>query len=878
MVSRFSDLVVQTLKCWLTACIVLLSGSYYTFSQQTGSAVDGLEIPLLEEESVNLSERDYDRIYLKYSRAKSAADIGLDSLALDLVEELLNEEVILFEDFNRQLESLAVRLYLDKGQVDEAESYMERLSEDPNSEYFFLSALIEYWRGDFALLEENLSAVEFEDLTSNDQAWFYFLLGVVASNAGDNESSIRAFDSALDSAQNASQLSHLNRMIWRDEILSGSASDELEVSLKVQIENAIYPVIASQLVQQYAIVLVAMGRTDEAVLALENQNALLSDEFREQKDRLLMMISILAGGGKSRLAIENILLEGEDTQIREMAFYYRLQDFGDEPQDDFLEVLGRILERNPEDMLRDPSWYLFGLEAYENGELDEAESWANELFQNTEDSGLEMSSLRLLAAIYWSRQPPQYRIAAERLIQLDTLIEDDTERLYNRKLIGDSYYFNGDYLNAFSYYDPLLENADQSEFSDQLIYKMIDSLIQLNQMERAETLLGQRFLSANEEAAEFLWAAEWNYVINQINLGNIDSVKARVQMLWESFEYDVNTPWQLIAHLRLGWLNAYLNYNDNNPDQVIGILDQLLSLEQLQISDNDLIRTVVYPELLILKARTLLQTGQVDEAFALFDDVRVLDVIDKAALTYLIEARYYGGQGDSLSAQRSLVELADKYPQSVYAPVALYEAALSVESRNTRSSDQEAIRIYSRIAEDFSEHSLAFIAKLKQGDILRKSNNFVVAAQFYEQMINDFPDESRIHLAEIALAESYFALGSTNQNYIEQAFRIFEQLLDISTIPIDLRLEAGTKAALALKQLDVEDRFVDVLWRVVNQVIGEDTESLNLGVSGRYWLARAVVELSDVFQNTGENEQLNTLYELSNRLGLPAINIMRNRL
>ena len=58
------------------------------------------------------------------------------------------------------------------------------------------------------------------------------------------------------------------------------------------------------------------------------------------------------------------------------------------------------------------------------------------------------------------------------------------------------------------------------------------------------------------------------------------------------------------------------------------------------------------------------------------------------------------------------------------------------------------------------ETSRLLAARMKQGDILRKRNDFPAAQQVYEELVNKFPRRPDVVLAQLALAETHNAQSS----------------------------------------------------------------------------------------------------------------------
>ena len=161
---------------------------------------------------------------------------------------------------------------------------------------------------------------------------------------------------------------------------------------------------------------------------------------------------------------------------------------------------------------------------------------------------------------------------------------------------------------------------------------------------------------------------------------------------------------------------------------------------------------------------------------------------------------------------------------------------------------------------------------------MRKTNQFALAISFYENLLADYRGDSRIYLVEMALGESYLAMGSSRIDYIDQSVQILERVFDRSNLPLEVRLEAGTKAAIGLDKVGRDFRSQDMLWRVLTLVEREPASGLKLGASGKYWLARATLMLSDRLIANGARSEVEQLIELAEAMKLPGVNLIKNKL
>src|SRR5262249_54164992 len=122
---------------------------------------------------------------------------------------------------------------------------------------------------------------------------------------------------------------------------------------------------------------------------------------------------------------------------------------------------------------------------------------------------------------------------------------------------------------------------------------------------------------------------------------------------------------------------------------------------------------------------------------------------DAAISSYLVEAVHYELQEKIDQARKTLVSLIDNpdpdYKKSAYYPRALYRLAELSERlgreenlKEARQRIEDLLEILNKRSEGAQE-DLAFAARLKEGDIFRKLNDFPSAQRAYDELVNKYP-------------------------------------------------------------------------------------------------------------------------------------------
>ena len=125
----------------------------------------------------------------------------------------------------------------------------------------------------------------------------------------------------------------------------------------------------------------------------------------------------------------------------------------------------------------------------------------------------------------------------------------------------------------------------------------------------------------------------------------------------------------------------------------------------------------------------------------------------------LLEASFHYHRDDLVRAQQLNVKLADDYPDNTMAPLALLEAAQFAEKRGSENFYKEALSLLERLISQYPSHGLVYYARLRQGHLFRKLNQFGNAQQIYANLLNQYPEHPELHLALLSNADCQLAPG-----------------------------------------------------------------------------------------------------------------------
>jgi tetratricopeptide (TPR) repeat protein len=268
----------------------------------------------------------------------------------------------------------------------------------------------------------------------------------------------------------------------------------------------------------------------------------------------------------------------------------------------------------------------------------------------------------------------------------------------------------------------------------------------------------------------------------------------------------------------------------------------------------------------LLQGEALFALGREAQALAALAKLRAdFPRSDAAVYSYFDEAEHDAARDNTVEAQRLLTKLAHDFPDNPYAPYALFQAALQAERRG-QDHLLEANQAIEDLVKNYPQSELVFAARLKQGDLLRKLNQFPQAQQAYEALVNQYPQRQDIALAQLALAETHNAQAANEPSHAESALVLFEHVRDRRDAPLDARVEAGFNIGWLRARRGEAAKAEEAWWRDVVTAFLLDPEYANqLGDKGRYWMTRTLLELGALYEKQEKLEQAKEAWLLIQR-------------
>jgi tetratricopeptide (TPR) repeat protein len=337
----------------------------------------------------------------------------------------------------------------------------------------------------------------------------------------------------------------------------------------------------------------------------------------------------------------------------------------------------------------------------------------------------------------------------------------------------------------------------------------------------------------------------------------------------------------------MAWLQAKLSFDNNQPAETIRLIEAQLKTP-LQITPR--LKAEITSFLMLLKARAEFAVGREPVALETLKQLRVDHAKTEAAISsYLIEAEYYDGHDKIDEARKTLIGLTDNadYKASPYVPYALYRLAMLSERLGREENLIEAnqrIEDLVKLPAANADQMLIFTARLRQGDIFRKRNDYPAAQRAYEELINSYGQRPDVVLAQLALADCHSAQLSNDTTpedleHGDKAQLILEKLRDRFDAPRDVRVEAGYKLGLLLTRRGKLDEAAKVWWNdVISPFLIDEVEPTQPDAKRPWWLARTLYDLGDLQEKRGRPDEARVAFLLLLQKRLPYGEVARARL
>lgn len=791
-------------------------------------------------------------------RAASALQAGFSATAAVIYRELL-ADLSLPAAARPRVQQALITALLDAGDVSAAENELAAYDGPKDSPFRLRAGLVAANARRLPAARAELGEVNGEDLPASDRPWWHFLQAQIADLEGDVPRATAQYEQAVQTAVSEQQ---------RARFALGQAQTLLKVQPPDEARLATMRANAEQFqgtragyvwARTYATALAALRREAEARALLQRHLTVLPASERETADQFRLLLGLIAGEAsvEGRRAFLELVRNGLRPETQRTALYAlargtRSTGEREQLRRDLSELIGGgQLHPIIEDLL-----LVRAQAALADRQFNAAEQDARLLLDRFPGSPLKAAALGVRLAVAWEAR--LYRTAADVSTQLRAVLPPGRERSELGVLLAEAFFRSGDFKNAADAYEAALREAPQVVPTGRLIFQRVLSDVRADRLDEAARLLDE--MAGNTAFdLESRWQAEWNLVREMQARGRTDQARGRVERLVGGA---AGAPVPDELRIRLLWLRAKLSFDIGDFAAAVQQADELLArLAGAQVDAN--LNAEVAGTAQLLKAQALLELGRDAEGAALLEKLRAEHRHAKVAVySFIVQAARQAKRGELAAAQKTLVDMVDANPGSEYAPFALYEAALYAERQGLDANLRYAYERLEDLVRKYPRDDLVFYARLKQGDLLRKLNDFGAARLVYEDLINNRGQHPDVLLAQFALASTLFAQGANNPGNYEAAGAIYERLRDLPTAPTDLRVEAGFMWGYAQARRGQPQSAQTIYWGVIDAFLLDAARAAQLGATGRYWISRTLLELGQQLEEGGRIDEAQRAYRL----------------
>lgn len=808
----------------------------------------------------------------RFEAAERALEMGFPSIAEGLFQELAGEPKA---DRSRAVLGLASAL-LEEDRPAEAEQALEHQVGGRGSAWHLRAGLAAAQQRRFDGVRTALGQVKVEELAAGDRGWFYFLHGVAADAAGDLGKARENFEQAENAAGSEAAKARFALAREQARLRASAVNDNVLEDMRRNVERYQGRKIGYDYAKTYAAMLAATGRKNDAINVLQRQLMTTPAEEKGATDDFRLLLGLIAGGGEGagRAALASLLANGSDPMKQRVALQALARDATTPAARVQLRAdLDRLLAATPASRIVEDLLAFRAQLALTGKDYAQAEEDARTLLQRFPGSPLKVRALGVLTSAAWEQR--RYRTAADLAGKAAAELPGGALRAQFNVLVAEAWFRAKDFRTAADAYAAALRETPDGAAAGDLMFQRLLAEIEGGRVAAAEKLLDEL---ARQPAftPEDRWQAEWNLARALQLGGKTATAYERVNRLLAAGAPAGALPEELRA--RMAWLQARLSLEAGAPARTLQLVDALAAGS---VNLAPALKMEIGSTAALLKAEALFALQREPAALAQLQQVRSdFPKSDAAVYSYIVEADHYAKIDQTAEAQRLLTKLADDFPDNkTYAPLALYQAALQAERRGQDANYIEANKLIEQLVTRYPRSELVFYARLKQGDLLRKLNQFPQAQQVYETLVNNFSQHADALIAQLALAECHNAQAASDPGHAEAAATLFEHLRDRSDAPLDLRVEAGFNLGYTLMRRGQVARAQQVWWQDVVQAFLLDAGTApQLGAKGRYWMARTLLELGGSFEQQAKLEEARNAWSLILQTKLPGEALARARL
>lgn len=121
------------------------------------------------------------------------------------------------------------------------------------------------------------------------------------------------------------------------------------------------------------------------------------------------------------------------------------------------------------------------------------------------------------------------------------------------------------------------------------------------------------------------------------------------------------------------------------------------------------------------------------------------------------------------------------------------------------------------------------------------------------------------------------ALAKSAEGQLKDVAMALERMIDLPNLPVDFQAEVGYKWGFSLLQRDALKEAQEVFMLMAGRFLLDGENATRLGVTGRYWMSRAMLELGSLLEGVGELAEARRVYRKMVAYNLPGRTIAQSR-
>ena len=842
--------------------------------------------------------------------ARSAMEFGLYENAAEIYSTLLSEVGAENSSFDLDgVRMLWVKALIGSREFLLASEVLQEVPEAKRNSLYYLYGMIvdyvlEYKRPKKAilnLLKGNLKRIDASSLDEADRVWFYYFSSAVDLIEG-KKSALKdsLFQARLLASTNLEQQAYFQSLMLRLEYnLQKPDSTALKQLRKLLKENQDKPQ-SYHYAYDYAYLLALKGEKSQAIAAINSElskGAVRYSNFELDNLRLLKVMVLGVDSIAGRDLLYTLMQSSEDSIILEFSFQLLKQYIFKTEDAAFLETLNAFFESEQSHPLRPQFYQLkvqFSLLAVERSRtaspsqealqlLDQLKIDAEYLLENFPGSNALAEVYQMLVYVALYQAEPQYRLAADYLSKILALSGDAAVQLELNLLIGNCYFLKGDFEVAIEFYRSALDQRDRMDQATRgsLWFRMITAQLSSDRLEDALMESLREEAESGIIAPELFLKIQWNYALFLRSKGALGEAIAALKEA-SRFTAVSGRSIPTLLELRFTWMLLYLEHASGElTEEALAqsdvLLERLRSLEEGQISAEAL--SLLLSQVSLLKAQLLLSGEDFEDAFPVLNRLQKEFPDSQAAeLSFIVLADHFSNSGQFDRAESSLLELAENYPESDFAPEALLEAALNAEKRYV-DNFRQSIQLLNQLVNNYPNSPLVFFALRHQGDLLRKASDFSAALSVYNSLIQRFPDHPNRYLAELSRVDCLLALSYDQADYdFKELILELERLLDLPNLPPAFQLEVYYKLSFLFSETDRADLANTLIISMMDQYLKEGLEAERISSIEGYWMSRSLFLLGKQLEASDQSEASKKIYRKIIAYNLPGAELAKQLL